>query len=187
MHGGILYKSKYGSTEQYAQWLSHDLHLPILDIDNVSEESIMLQDFFIIGSPVYIGKILAGKWLRKHESILKNKKIFLFLVCGTEVKDDNQVARILRENLTVSLQKSCVLFFLPGRIVKKNLSWLDRILLKACAKLEKDPVVRSHMMEDFDAVDKANLKQLKDAIRLFNTDPKFHPEFLYTKRSNGFV
>ena len=182
MRGGVLYKSKYGSTEQYAQWISHDLHLPILDIDSVAEEAVLLHDFFVIGSPIYIGKILIAKWLRKHEQILKNKKIFLFLVCGMHVKKDEEVAKILRENLTEDLQKSCVVFFLPGRIVKKKLSLLDRILLKAGAMVEKDPVVRRHMMEDFDAVYKSNLDELKESVRLFCTNPGIHREFIYKKK-----
>ena len=171
MNGGILFKSKYGSTGQYAQWLSHDLHLPILEIDNVSEESIELHDFFLIGSPVYIGKLSVAKWLKKHEAILKNKKIFLFIVCGTSLKNEEQLNQILHENLTEQMEKSCLVFFLPGRLVKKELSWFDRFLLKVGARFEKDPVVRSHMLTDFDAVDKSNLKEIVESVQHFRSNP----------------
>lgn len=180
MNGGILYKSKYGSTRQYAEWLSQTLHLPILDINKVSEESVTLHDFFIIGSPMYIGKLMAANWLRRHEGILKNKKIFLFIVCGTPVSKERRIAQILGENLPQTLKKNCIVSFLPGRIVKSKLSWIDRLMLKIGSKLEKDPKVRKSMTEDFDLVEQSNLEELIESIRFFQAHPKSHIDSLYT-------
>ena len=165
MNGSILYKSKYGSTAQYARWLSDDLGIPILEIDKSSAESIAFDDFLVIGSPIYFGEIKVAKWLRRHQQRLKSKRIFLFVVCGTPPTNPQKVEEILIKNLPQSLQNSCNVYFLPGRINRSELSWLDRFLLNMGARVEHVPAVRAHMMEDFDSVLKSNLDELRESIK----------------------
>jgi menaquinone-dependent protoporphyrinogen IX oxidase len=69
MKGVIIYKSKYGSTRQYARWLSDELKLPARQPHEISSDFFANCDFIIIGSGVYIGKLLIKNWLRKHVDI----------------------------------------------------------------------------------------------------------------------
>jgi menaquinone-dependent protoporphyrinogen IX oxidase len=179
MTGGILYKSKYGSTLQYAEWLSEQLHLPILDIDKVSIESVTLHDFFVIGSPVYIGKLMIAAWLKKHERILQNKKLFLFIVCATPASNTEKLEEISRKNIPASLVANSTVFFLQGRISRENLSWLDRMLLKVGAKAESDPSLKRSMLEDFDHVHIENLDKLINAIHSIEKPVKLRGELLH--------
>jgi menaquinone-dependent protoporphyrinogen IX oxidase len=182
MNGGIVYKSKYGSTAQYAQWLSAELHLPMLDIDKVCAESVTLHDFFVIGSPVYIGKLMVKDWLQKHSDILQGKTIFLFIVCGTPAKETEKRNSIVKENVPPELLNQTVVFFLEGRMIRKNLSFLDGLMLKMGAFFQKDPAARKHMLTDFDGVRKENIAALLNAIRYFMKNKVQVAESFYVER-----
>lgn len=83
MKGIIIYKGKYNATRQYAQWLADSLNLPMEIADNIGEEDLWRYDYFVLGSPVYTGKMLIKKWLKTNVRSLQGKKIFLFVVSGT--------------------------------------------------------------------------------------------------------
>lgn len=180
MSGAILYKSKYGSTFQYAEWLSKELDLPILEISKVSSKAVSQYQYLVIGSPVYIGKLLIASWLSKHERLFQHKKLFLFVVCATCINDAEKLDRFTRENVPASLSGNCTISFMPGRIIRKNLSWRDKTLLKMGASVERDPSVKRKMMEDFDNVNKENLRELVNKVRYFREHPKPAFELLYT-------
>ena len=74
MNSLVIYKSKYGATSQYAEWIAADLNLRALESEEVSNVELEDHDTLIIGSSVYIGKLLISKWLKNNLSILMEKK-----------------------------------------------------------------------------------------------------------------
>ena len=120
MKGLIIYKSKYGATTQYADWLGADLGLPVCSIEKADSQELQAADYVLIGSSVYIGRLLIKKWLRKNMAILKNKKLFLFVVCGGGATDKQQQEAIINTNLPEILRKQCDVYFMPGRLDIKN-------------------------------------------------------------------
>jgi menaquinone-dependent protoporphyrinogen IX oxidase len=76
MKGIIIYKGKYGATEQYAKWLGQDLDLPVSTAEDIKNERLNAYDYFIIGSSVYMGKLQIRKWLFKNKNFIKDKRIF---------------------------------------------------------------------------------------------------------------
>ena len=165
MKGLIVYKGKYGATRQYAQWVSEEFKLREFTPDNLDMEQLFKCDFVVIGSSVYMGKMLVNTWLTKNVKTLQNKIIFLFVVCGTPPSEKEKQQHIVAENVPPLLLNASHTFFLPGRLIKKELSWSDRLLVKIGASFEKDPVKRKAMLEDMDAVKKANLLEMFTAIR----------------------
>jgi menaquinone-dependent protoporphyrinogen IX oxidase len=165
MKGIIVYKGKYGATRQYAEWVGEELKLPVLVLDNLKIEELLNSDFVVIGSSVYFGKMLLSDWLKKNAKNLQNKIIFLFVVCGTPSSEKEKQQHILEDNLPVSLLNSSRIFFLPGRLIRKELSWSDRLLVKIGASFEKDPVRKKAMLEDIDGVKKENLAEIFTTIR----------------------
>src|SRR4030095_4038929 len=99
MKGIIIYKGKYGATHQYAQWLGSTLRLPAIMADNITGENLSTYDFVVIGSSVYIGRLLIKYWLRQNLVSIQNKKIFLFIVCGTAPGEIDKLKKIARENI----------------------------------------------------------------------------------------
>jgi len=86
----IIYKSKYGSTKQYAQMLQAELTGS--DIYNLDEFKIDMADDYdilIFGSATYMGNILAVPFLNRNWDSLRDKKVYLFNV-GIRPKDSKE-------------------------------------------------------------------------------------------------
>lgn len=163
MKGVIIYKGKYGATRDYATLLSKELDLSVFT-PTITGGALMDADYVLIGSAVYIGKLQLQNWLIRNEKWLKTKKLFFFIVCGTPATDKEKTDKIIADNIPLSLRNNTV-FFLKGRMLKHNLSWTDRLLLKMGAWFTKDPEEKKRMLGDFDGVEAANLRPLLQVLK----------------------
>jgi menaquinone-dependent protoporphyrinogen IX oxidase len=164
MKGIIIYQGKYGATEQYAQWLAGSLNISLIKASAVTPAILAGYDLVILGSSVYVGKLVIAKWLKHNLGELARKKIFLFIVCGTpaEAKDEQQ--KIIEKNVDPAIRKTTSVFFLPGRCIISKLSWTDRFVLKLGAMLARDPKQKANMNRGFDRMDKKSLSSLIAAV-----------------------
>ncbi len=89
--------------------------------------------------------------------MLHGKKLFLFIVCATPPAEKEKLQLIRQDNVPAVIINQCAVYFLHGRLVKKNLSWFDRFVLWMGASLQKDPEAKRNMLEDFDDVRQENL------------------------------
>ena len=173
MKGAVIYKGKYGATCQYAQWLGEDLQISVLDSDTVTRELISQYDYIIAGGSVYVGKLLNKNWLLRYADLLKGKKLFLFIVCATPHSDMEKLKTIIRTNIPEALMDLFDIYFLRGRLIKSQLSWKDRLVLKMGASFEKDPEKKKAMLQDFDAVKKENISSLLQAVNTYRNPGEY--------------
>jgi menaquinone-dependent protoporphyrinogen IX oxidase len=124
MQGAIVYKGKYGATRDYATLLSTALNLPVSN-ETLTGGQLLHADYLFIGSAVYAGRLSLRNWLARHQDFLKTKKLFFFIVCGTPAEETATTAKIIADNIPDFLQHNAV-FFLKGRLVIQQLSWIDR-------------------------------------------------------------
>ncbi len=164
MNGVVVYNSRYGATQQYAEWIGAGLKIPVIDPERLDDRVLAACDFLLIGTSVYIGKMLIKDWLRKNEQHLRNKKLFVFVVCSA-YSDVEKQQQIVKDNIPEGIRASSDIFFLPGRLSIKNLSLMDGLALKLGARLEKDPLKKEAMEQDSDAVKKENLDGLLGAVK----------------------
>ncbi|MDP4129871.1 MAG: flavodoxin domain-containing protein [Bacteroidota bacterium] len=169
MKGIIVHKGKYGATRQYAEWLGAELKLPVQPADDLTKEKLLLFDYIITGSSVYVGKLLIKKWLKQNSVLLGGKKLFLFIVCGTPESEPAKQQDIIKRNVPASLLDSQNIFFLPGRLVKQKLSWKDALILRLGGWVEKDPVKKKAMLSDIDGVKIENLSNIIESVRKFTS------------------
>ncbi len=167
MKSVITYKGRYGATKQYAEWLGKELNIPVSPVENLDEEDLGKLDAVIIGTSVYIGKLEAGKWMRKNVHVLKRKKVFLFIVSGTPPNEREKLMEYVSGGVPKDLLENCHVSFLHGRMIYKNLGWRDKFMLKMGARLvrAKDPAEATQMITDFDDVKKENLTGLIELIK----------------------
>ena len=164
MNSLVIYKSKYGATSQYAEWIAADLNLRALESEEVSNVELEDHDTLIIGSSVYIGKLLISKWLKNNLSILMGKKIFLFVVCGTPANEKVKLESYIASSVPAELRGRCEVYFLPGKMKLKDLSWKDRFMLKMGARLAPAKEAED-MLKEFDEVRKENISELISSIK----------------------
>jgi len=169
MKGIVVYKGKYGATRQYAEWLGAELALPVQPAETLTIGKLSLFDYIVIGSSVYVGKLLMGRWLRKNLRLLAEKKLFLFIVCATPDSEPIKQAVIISRNVPASLLGQLNIFFLPGKLVRHKLSWKDALLLRLGGWAERDPVKKKAMLSDIDGVKMENLSKTIASVRRFTS------------------
>ncbi len=144
MKGIILYKTQYGTTAQYAQWLSEDTGLKAIPLCEAVPEEVKACDLIVIGSHIKIGQIQAADWIKTHWNWLKDKALILFSVSGSYANKKQQ-----REALEISLPEDMIgeftYFSLPGKLDKKKLNFWDRIIVFLGSKTIPDEEAKERM------------------------------------------
>jgi menaquinone-dependent protoporphyrinogen IX oxidase len=135
LSGVILFKSRYGTTGQYGEWIRKALRLPLIDPERLDQQVLSACDFLVIGTPVYRGKMLIGDWLRQNEARLRGTRLFLFIVC-THYADTEKQQTMIRDNIPPALLGSCTAWFLPGKLMIDRLTREDSLFLNLTASPE---------------------------------------------------
>ena len=74
----VVYKSKYGSTKLYAEWIKEELSCDIADAKSVNIDDLIKYDNIIYGGGLYAEIIHGVHLLTKNFDKLKDKKIAIF-------------------------------------------------------------------------------------------------------------
>lgn len=126
----ILYKSKWGTTKLYAEWI-HEAYPQsvITSIDNFDPKNLVDYDNIIIGSRTYVGRIQIGKFLVSNWNMLKDKNVYLFSVGMThpDSKESKQSFEMLPKDIRDALAGYIKL---PGKVDYNKLNILQKSLAK---------------------------------------------------------
>ncbi|MBS1604538.1 MAG: hypothetical protein JST42_17875 [Bacteroidetes bacterium] len=166
-NGVIVFKTRYGTTLQYADWIRKELKTPLIDPERVDGQVLSHCDFLVIGTPVYMGKMLIADWLEDNQEFLRRSRLFLFVVC-TYFSDSEKQQAMIRENIPESLLACCKLFFLQGRLIVDKLSEEDARLVAV-----GDGTTQIH---NSDPVHKANIIPLVEAVWAYSARDAFFPK-----------
>ena len=90
MSGIILYKSKYGATKQYAEWIAEETGFSCFQIDKADINEVARKDVIILGGGVYASGIACIPFLKKNIGKLKEKKIIVY-ACGASPFEESAV------------------------------------------------------------------------------------------------
>ncbi len=165
MKAAIIYKTKYGATQQYAQWMGAELAFPVFEIEEVETELLEDYDCLIIGSSVYYGKMVLKKWLLNNWRYLQGKKLFLFVVSGTPNDKKEKLNTYITASLSPEAVNSFKIFFLPGKLQLKELSFFERLMLKLAAKMATRGKAGSNSSMEYNNVKKENITEIIKAVR----------------------
>lgn len=164
MKGIVVYQSKYGATGKYAQWTGSELNFPVFEIGELDPGQLDQYDVVIFGSSVYIGKLLMKKWLKNNLKELWNKKIFLFVVSGTPLNQREKLDSYISSSIPAETRNLCDIYFLPGKMVVKELSMFDRFMLKMGARMAKSKATKKAMLTDYNDVKKEHITDILNAV-----------------------
>ena len=71
----VLYASRYGHTQRYAQWLGESLGCPVWNVKGLSPASLASYDTIVLGGSLYAGGMGGLSFLTRHA---KSQKWVLF-------------------------------------------------------------------------------------------------------------
>lgn len=164
MKGAVFFSTRYGSTAEYARWISEATGLPVFDI-NASEARPEDYDFLVAGCPIIYHKLMFHKWAARHQSVLCSKPLLLFSVsgAGAGAKLDDWIAECLPQELITHADHVA----LRGRQNPKELSWYDRMMLIIGGLKNPDRVAAREEMEGFDYMDKSGIAPIVECAGRF--------------------
>lgn len=148
MKGIILYKSKYGATKKYANWLAEETGFPCAEVNKADFQQVKACDIIILGGGIYASGISGISFLKKNISSLNGKKIAVFC-CGASPYDKKAFNEIKAYNLKGSLS-DIPCYYCRGAWNMTSMSFKDRTL---CNMLRK--VVSKKSPDDYEVWEKA--------------------------------
>lgn len=141
----VIYRSKYGSTEQYARWIQEELSAELDSIDNLKKYKIEDYDTIIFGEGVYAGQFKTAKHLIPIIEKHPNKRYIFFMVGIADMEDPENREKLygdLAKAMGPAVEKVKV-FFLRGvldygkmNLKHKTMMWMLVTYLER--KPEKD-------------------------------------------------
>lgn len=172
MNGVIVYKSKYGATRKYAEWLVEETGFDIVESSNAKINEIQKYDVIILGGGIYATGIAGISFLRKNIKALQDKKLIVFCD-GASPLDDDAFEEIKKHNMKEDL-KNIPCFYCRGGWDLEAMSFIDRNMCKLLRKSvsKKDPneleiwekALVAAGDEKCDWTDKKYLKPILEAI-----------------------
>lgn len=137
--GIILFKSKYGSTEKYADWLAEMTGYDCGKLSETSLQKAAQYEAIVVCGGVYASGIAGLPLLKKHIAGWKGKKIAVFCV-GASPYDEKAFQELKRHNMKNELC-DIPLFYGRGAWDESVMTFKDRTLCKMLQKAlsRKDP------------------------------------------------
>lgn len=136
----IIYGSKYGFTKACVEALKQQLEDETVRAVNLRDEQVPDIEAFdkvIIGGSIYMGMLRkeVKSFCTDHKTILMNKKLGLFITCGTagEIADNQLKNNYDIELYNHAIAKEC----LGGAINIDKAKFLDKMIIKIVSKADK--------------------------------------------------
>ena len=95
--GIIIYRSKYGATKKYVQWLQKMTGFDCVETPKALINEIMHYDIVILCGGIYASGIAGLSFLKKNINKLANKKMAIFCV-GASPYDERALQEIKAHN-----------------------------------------------------------------------------------------
>jgi len=116
----VVYKSKYGYTKTYAEWIAEELDVPLFCVSDVSPAQLAEFDTVVYGGGVYAGGISGSGLVNKLKC--KNAIVFSVGIADPVIADYSYAVKNLGDT-------KC--FHFRGGIDFTRLGFVTKILIKA--------------------------------------------------------
>lgn len=135
----IIYKTKAGSTQEYAEYIHKNLPgSEIFDMDLFEENALNDYDLVIVGARTYMGQIQARDFLVKNWDFLKTKDVYLYTVGMIDALDPESQASF--KSIPEEIRNNIRFIKVPGRVKEEGLNMFEIMLAKTKKLLNKDKV-----------------------------------------------
>ena len=165
MKGVVLYRSKYGSTRQYAEWISEETGFPLIDLNRSSRPVIADMDVVVIGGWILSDRMVTHSWIRKNWEPLRGKKVVLFSTSASRPTEELK-RKYLERTLREEMRKGVIYFPLWGRFSIDGLNLVDGSMMKIASRMFRSDELMKEMVRGIDEVKRENLERLLENIRL---------------------
>ena len=167
----VVYKSRYGSTKQYAEWIAAELNAPIFEASSVKSAHLTSFDVVVFGGGLYASGISGLNIVTRTPC----KTLVVFTV-GAADPNKTDYSDILAKNFSQEMLSKIKVFHLHGGIDYQRLGFIHRMMMAMMKKIRIDSKPLNERTEEdrafletygkrFDFVDKATIRPLVDYVR----------------------
>ncbi len=174
MNGIVIYKTKYGSTKQYALWIGEELGFKVVESKEITIDELEKYDTIIYGGGLYAEVINGASLITKNINRLKDKKIAIYSTGITPLDcRDYYDKYVIEKNFKTGVPENIRVFNFTGKMILEELSMVHRTALKSLKKImasKKEPTEMEKLLielcdADGDFSDKNQIGELVEYIR----------------------
>jgi menaquinone-dependent protoporphyrinogen IX oxidase len=131
----VIYKSQYGTTKQYAEWIAEALEARLYEASEVKPVQLMDFDVVVYGGGLYAGGIIGAKLVTKNPC----KSLVLFTV-GLADPKITDYSEIIGKSLSPEQLPKTKVFHFRGGVDYSKLGFVQKRLMAMVKKsAEKKP------------------------------------------------
>lgn len=125
---GVIYKSKTGFTQKYAQWIAEETGCDLIPYEQREQADYSHYDTILYGGGVYAGTIGGIKWFRKKLPELSGKKIGVFAT-GSRPEHTPGLEKEWKQNFTPEEWGRVKVFYMQGGLAYEKMGAADKLLM----------------------------------------------------------
>ncbi len=165
----VIYKTKYGSTKQYAEWIAEELGCTAVDAKNIKADDLLGYDTIIYGGGLYAEVINGVSLITRNIEKLGDKKIIVFTTGITPANvREYYDGEVIEKNFKGGVPENVKIFNFLGKMILDELTLVHRTAIKALKKLmsgKENPTDMEKMLielcdADGDFSDRESIKEL---------------------------
>lgn len=128
----VIYKSKYGATKKYANWIAEETGADIFEASSVKPAQLAHYDIIVYGGGLYAGSI-AGVKLITESKCNYQQRIIVFSV-GLGDPDITDYSEVLKKNFTEEFLSNSKVFHFRGGIDYSKLGFVSKGIMSMVKK-----------------------------------------------------
>lgn len=174
MNAIVIYKSKYGSTKTYAEWIAQELGCYAVDAKGIKVEDIEKYDTVIYGGGLYAEVINGVSLITKNIDRLEGKNIVVYSTGITPLECREYYDKLVSEkNFKSEASKKIKVFNFLGKMIIDELSLPHKAALRTLKKImsgKENPTDMEKLLIELcdtsaDFTDKEAIHELIDYIK----------------------
>ena len=132
----VIYKSKYGSTKKYAEWISEELDCRMAEAKEIKPDILSEYDTIIYGGGLYAEVINGVHLITKNLDKLTDKKLIVYStgITPTDCRDYYDKL-VIEKNFKPGMTDKIKVYNLPGKMIIDELSIVHRTAIKSLKKM----------------------------------------------------
>ncbi len=153
----VIYKTKYGSTKTYAEWIAQSLSADLCNAKEADIEKLYEYDTIIYGGGLYAEIINGVSLITKNFDKLQNKNIIVYTTGITPLDcSDYYDKMVIEKNFKPEIAEKIKVYNFLGKMLNDELSLVHRTALKTLKKImgsKTNPTYMEKMLIDLCDVD----------------------------------
>jgi len=144
----VIYKSKYGHTKQYAEWIAESLEADLFEESEISSSELAGYSTIIFGGGLYASGINGISLITKNFDSIKDKKLIVYTVGLASPVDSSIYKPIIEKNIPKEMRNSIRFFHLRGGIDYSELNIIHKGMMAMLKKMVEKKDEKEKTEED---------------------------------------